>query len=85
MTLAEAADGRIAGHRPDRRKSMGQQHGSRAIRAAAAAASQPAWPPPITMTSKVSMTRPRIAVLLTEPIVVVKMVFHVNLGIGRFT
>ena len=48
------------------------------MRAAAAAASQPAWPPPITMTSKESMARPRIAVLLAEPFVAVKMVFHVK-------
>ena len=53
MTLAESADGRIAGHLADRREAMGHQ-----APCARQAAPQrrpprmPAWPPPTTMTSK---------------------------------
>ena len=52
MPLAESADGRIAGHLADRREAMRDQRGRAPSRAAAAAASHPAWPPPTTMTSK---------------------------------
>ena len=52
MALAEPADGGIAGHRADGRKAMGDQRRPRAHPRSGAAASQPAWPPPITMTSK---------------------------------
>ena len=52
VALAKAADRRIAGHRADR---FGTRSVTSAVdapmRAAAAAASAPAWPPPITMTS----------------------------------
>ena len=52
MTLAEAADRRVARHRPDGREAMGDSAVRAPMRAAAAAASQPAWPPPTTITSK---------------------------------
>jgi hypothetical protein len=42
MALAQAADGRVAGHLADGLKLVGQQQGARARRAAALAASQPA-------------------------------------------
>ena len=51
MSLAKAADRRVAGHFADRRETMGHQRGQGAERAAAVAASHPAWPPPMTMTS----------------------------------
>ena len=51
MALAEAADRRIAGHFADGGEAMGDERGRGAERAAAVAASQPAWPPPITTTS----------------------------------
>ena len=55
MAFAEAANGRIARHRADGRKARCVSSAVRApMRAAAAAASQPAWPPPTTMTSKLS-------------------------------
>ena len=70
MALAEAADGRIAGHRADRRESMGQQRGLRAhargrgrgLAAGVAAADH-------DDVERVSMTRPRMAALLAEPVV----------------
>jgi hypothetical protein len=43
MALAQPADGRVAGHLADRLQRVGDQ--------AAMAASQPAWPPPTTITS----------------------------------
>jgi uncharacterized heparinase superfamily protein len=46
------------------------------IRAAAAAASQPAWPPPITMTSKKSIQNLEYQRLLADAAVWVKM--HVS-------
>ena len=61
MALAEAADRRIAGHLADRREALGDERRARAERAAAAAASQPAWPPPMTMTSNVFILDPPIS------------------------
>ncbi len=53
MALAQAADGRIAGHLAQGFDAVGEQQGAgAAARAEAAAASQPAWPPPMTMTSQ---------------------------------
>ena len=52
LSLAHAADGRIAAHPGDGVEIAGQQRRSAPIRAAASAASAPAWPPPITSTSK---------------------------------
>ena len=51
MALAQAADGGIARHLADRVEPVGEQQRARAGRADAAAASQPAWPPPTTITS----------------------------------
>ena len=52
MALAQAADRRIAGHRADGGKPVRHQRGrARPCGPAAAAASQPACPPPTTMTS----------------------------------
>ncbi len=51
MALAEAADGRIAGHLADGLEVWVSSAVRAPMRAAAAAASQPAWPPPMTMTS----------------------------------
>ena len=53
MALAETADGRIAATSRRRWRIVGDQRGLAPMRAAAAAASQPAWPPPITMTSNI--------------------------------
>ena len=52
MTLAQAADRRIAGHLADRRKAM--RHEGRSCTQAAPQRRplrMPAWPPPTTMTS----------------------------------
>ena len=52
MALAEPADGRVAGHLADGLELCVSSAVRAPMRAAAAAASQPAWPPPITITSK---------------------------------
>jgi hypothetical protein len=46
MPLADAADRRIAAHRPQRLEVVGQQQRARAHARGASAASVPAWPPP---------------------------------------
>ena len=51
MALAQAADGRIARHLADRLEPWVSSSVRAPSRAAAAAASQPAWPPPTTITS----------------------------------
>jgi hypothetical protein len=52
MPLADAADRRVAAHRAECLQVVRQQQVLTPIRAAASAASVPAWPPPTTMTSK---------------------------------
>ena len=52
MAFAEPADRRVARHFADGGEPVGDERGRAPQRAAAAAASQPACPPPITMTSK---------------------------------
>ncbi len=53
LALGEAADRGIAGHAPDRaERRPSAAPCCRPIRAAACAASMPAWPPPMTRTSK---------------------------------
>ena len=52
MALAEPAHGRVAGHRADLAREKLTRATDAPMRAAAAAASEPAWPPPTTMISK---------------------------------
>jgi hypothetical protein len=52
MPLADTADRRVAAHRTECLEVVRQQQRPAPIRAAASAASVPAWPPPTTMTSK---------------------------------
>jgi len=51
VALADAADGRVAAHLADGFQVLGKQERAGAMRAAAAAASVPACPPPTTITS----------------------------------
>jgi hypothetical protein len=51
MALADAADRRVAAHLAERLDVVRQQQRGAPMRAAASAASVPAWPPPTTMTS----------------------------------
>ena len=57
MALAQAADRRVAGHFADGGERWVTSAVAAPHRAAAAAASHPAWPPPITMTSKSAIVK----------------------------
>jgi hypothetical protein len=50
MSLADAPDRRVARHCADPAEGVRDQTGPTPSRAAASAASVPAWPPPTTMT-----------------------------------